>query len=249
MSNAILLVEDNEINQILVMEMLSRENHEVTIANNGHEALQILDNKDFALVLMDLRMPVMDGYEAIKRIRQHAVHSHLPVICLSASAQVEDRDTILSHGFDDHVAKPIDFEHLRALLQKYLCTDQKNAASTLDETQATTSSAVNWEAALRHHADDRSLLIRLLKEFFRYYADVPDDIEALLSQEKRVDAERLAHNIKGLCGSFGATNMHRTAEAIEYAIRDQSSEVSAAMEDFRKAHGVFTDEARAFIEG
>ncbi|WP_051321483.1 response regulator [Chrysiogenes arsenatis] len=114
----ILVAEDNEINQQVVCRMLQREGIVVTVAHNGAEAVQYAQNKAFALILMDLQMPIMDGYEATRRIREFA--PFIPIIALTAAALVEEREKVLASGMNDHLSKPIRSEHLIRTISYWL---------------------------------------------------------------------------------------------------------------------------------
>lgn len=116
----ILLVEDNEINQEISKELLVMNNASVTIAGNGQEALNILQNESFDLILMDCMMPVMDGYAATDEIRKIPKYADLPVIALSANAMQSDIDKVLEHGLNDHISKPIDYENMIRTIAKWL---------------------------------------------------------------------------------------------------------------------------------
>jgi PAS domain S-box-containing protein len=119
----ILLVEDDEANQVAFSRLLSKSSHLVEIAENGLEALKKLEEKDYDLVLMDCRMPLMDGYEATAAIRDQSskVRNHaIPVIGLTAAALREDRKKCLDTGMDDYLPKPIDFPKLLELLEKWV---------------------------------------------------------------------------------------------------------------------------------
>jgi PAS domain S-box-containing protein len=119
----ILLAEDDEANQYAFKRLLSKSSHQVEIAENGWEALKLLEEKEFDLVLMDCRMPVMDGYEATAAIRDQSskVRNHaIPIIALTANAFREDQRKCLDAGMDDYISKPIDFPVLLAILDKWV---------------------------------------------------------------------------------------------------------------------------------
>lgn len=119
----ILLVEDDGANQFGLSSLLSKYSHQVDIAENGREALKSLEEKDFDIVLMDCRMPVMDGYEAATAIRDQSskVRNHaIPIIALTANAMQEDQKKCLDAGMDDYLTKPIDFPKLVELLEKWV---------------------------------------------------------------------------------------------------------------------------------
>ncbi len=111
-SAKLLLVEDNEINQMVAEEILRQAGYEVSIANNGLEALEMLDNESFDLVLMDIQMPIMDGLTAARKIREQEKFRHLPIVALSAHALEEDVQKSLAHGMNEHTTKPINPQEL-----------------------------------------------------------------------------------------------------------------------------------------
>ena len=121
----ILLAEDNAINQLLATRLLERRGHSVTVAGNGREALMALEQGSFDLVLMDVQMPEMDGFEATAAIREKEKHfgNHLPVIAMTAHAMKGDRERCLAAGMDDYITKPIRAEELAELLAHYSPAD------------------------------------------------------------------------------------------------------------------------------
>ncbi len=116
----ILLVEDNEINQIIAQELLTKVGYHVEIANHGEEALHMLEQKEYALVLMDIQMPIMDGLTASMKIREQEKFAKLPIIAMSAHAMAGDKETSIKSGMNDHITKPIDPQILYASLQYWL---------------------------------------------------------------------------------------------------------------------------------
>jgi len=117
----ILLAEDNAVNQVLAVRLLEKRGHKVTVAGNGKEALAALEKGSFDLVLMDVQMPEMDGFEATAAIREKEKTSgnHLPVIAMTAHAMVGDKERCLEAGMDDYISKPIRGEELSELLKRY----------------------------------------------------------------------------------------------------------------------------------
>ena len=123
----ILLVEDNVLNQRIVTYSLKKYNHEVTIANNGLEAVDIFKESIFDVILMDIMMPVMDGLEASVKIREmeqtNQVTKRTPIIALTANTMDNDRDKCLSYGMDEFMPKPFDIEQLLLLFNSLDTTD------------------------------------------------------------------------------------------------------------------------------
>jgi CheY-like chemotaxis protein len=117
----ILLVEDNAVNQMLAVRLLEKRGHTVTVAGNGKEALSALEKDSVDLVLMDVQMPVMDGFQATAAIREKEKMSgnHLPIIAMTAHAMAGDRERCLEAGMDDYITKPIRLQELNELLVRY----------------------------------------------------------------------------------------------------------------------------------
>lgn len=115
----ILLVEDNRVNQIVASGLLHKLGHEVDHAENGERALAALSLKPYDLVLMDCQMPVMDGYEATRRIRQNPEWTNLPVIAVTANVMAGDRDECMAAGMDDYVTKPYHRDALDSMIQRW----------------------------------------------------------------------------------------------------------------------------------
>jgi signal transduction histidine kinase/CheY-like chemotaxis protein len=117
----VLIVDDNSINQMVIEGMLDIFGIKVDTANHGAEALLILEKKDYDLVFMDCHMPVMDGYEATRQIRKsEVINQQIPIIAMTASAMKGDKERCLASGMSDYLAKPIDINTLKQLLQKWL---------------------------------------------------------------------------------------------------------------------------------
>lgn len=118
----VLLAEDNLVNQRLAVRMLEKMGHRVTVAQTGREVLETLRSENFDLVLMDVQMPEMDGFEAAREIRNGELerHEHMPVIAMTAHAMKGDREDCLQAGMDDYVAKPINREELRQAIERVM---------------------------------------------------------------------------------------------------------------------------------
>lgn len=120
----ILLVEDNEINQLVASERLRQMGLHVTIASDGLEAVELVTQRRFDAILMDLQMPVMDGLEAARKIRNLENGNTVPIIALSAAVMEEDRKRALEAGMNEHIGKPIDKNELKSILLQWILPDQ-----------------------------------------------------------------------------------------------------------------------------
>jgi len=118
----VLVAEDNAVNQRLATRLLEKRGHRVTVTANGREAVEAVAKQSFDLVLMDIQMPEMDGFEATAAIRQREKHNgaHIPIVALTAHAMKGDRERCLAAGMDDYLSKPIRSQELDDLLQTYL---------------------------------------------------------------------------------------------------------------------------------
>lgn len=120
----VLMAEDNAVNQFVARQIMGRWNVNLTFANNGKEALELLAKNTYKIVFMDIQMPVMDGIEAARRIRnappESGINSQIPIIALTADAMPETREKVKSVGMNDIVVKPFDSDSLYALIKAYL---------------------------------------------------------------------------------------------------------------------------------
>ena len=123
----ILLVEDNRVNQMVAAGMLRELGYEVDIAGNGTEGLGAVKNRAYGLILMDCQMPLMDGFEATKRLR--AMGLGIPIVAMTANAMEGDKEACLRAGMDDYVAKPIRLDIVGAAVEKWL--DQHHPHQTV----------------------------------------------------------------------------------------------------------------------
>ena len=230
----VLLVEDNPINQQLAVELLESKQVEVHVANNGRDAIERINAHPpeyYALVLMDLQMPVMDGYEATRLLRLDSRYVNLPIVAISAHAMADERERSQVLGMNAHITKPIDPDLLYATLAEF------NAAGAAVRPGPTTSLPVRGVAAgigdqdlpqivgldVRaglHHVDGKaSLYAQLLQRFARDFTEFATTVDLMLATGNWDDATRLAHTLKGLAGSLGANELQPCAAALEKAAR------------------------------
>jgi len=215
----ILLVEDNLINQELAVELLSGAGIDVTVASEGRQALDLLDRQRFDAVLMDCQMPVMDGYETTRLLRQQPHLRDLPVIAMTANAMVGDREKALAAGMTDHLSKPINVEQMFATLTRWV---PRAGAATPAATSAGTDTlphlpGIDVDIGRAVTAGDDTLYRRILLMF----ADQQHNFEARFRAARAcgdvLTARRLAHDLKSAAGTVGASSVQRAAAALEHA--------------------------------
>ncbi|MFA7240354.1 MAG: response regulator [Sulfuricellaceae bacterium] len=219
----ILLVEDNEINQQVAREFLERTGMVVTVAENGAEALSMLQHETFDIVLMDLQMPVMDGLEATRRIRREERFRDLPIIAMTAAVMARDREDCLQAGMNDHVAKPILPNELRETLLKYIKPQQHVQEKPMRRIQATAQETplpdelpgFALHDALELLGGNHALLRTLLIQFAQQFADAAQETASLIQEGNRREAAERLHRIKGAAANLGAATVHQAAAALE----------------------------------
>ena len=225
----ILLVEDNEINQQVATEIMAGLGLRVTVASNGKEAVQIMDAQEFEAVLMDIQMPVMDGYEATRILRQKTQFANLPIIAMTASAMTQDREDAKAAGMDDHVAKPIDVNALIRTLLKWIKPGKRQLADGFIEKIKTFENGakdapltdlpgISVKLGLSRVSGNQKLYFKLLNKYLNDFADMVPQIQTALDKEDFTLAQRLSHTLKGVSGNIGARGVQAAAEIVETAV-------------------------------
>ena len=144
----ILLAEDNAVNQFLAVRLLEKAGHTVALALNGREAITALEQRSFDLVLMDLQMPEMSGYEAtaVIRDRERLEGGHIPIVALTAHAMKGDRERCIEAGMDGYIAKPIKSSELYAIIEELLSARRKDGLQASSESPFESSTETPLEA-------------------------------------------------------------------------------------------------------
>ncbi|MFM8233195.1 MAG: response regulator [Candidatus Methylopumilus sp.] len=218
----ILLAEDNLLNQQIATEILEDEGFVVEIANNGEEAVNMTNKSQYDIVLMDMQMPIMDGLEATKTIRQKFSKNDLPILAMTANASDADRDKCLEAGMNAHITKPIDPNLLFAGLAKWikeknskLINDEKTLISAKEEIKVPEINGLDSRLGLQVAAGKVSLYMKMLKTFSNDQINAVSDIKRALDIKDYLTAQRVAHTLKGTCGSIGAIEIQKIAGEVE----------------------------------
>lgn len=232
----VLLVEDNRINQEVAAEILRQYGAEVTLADHGADALELITGPGFDVVLMDLHMPVMDGFEATRRIREQYDSSTLPVIAMTAAVMQDDRERCTAAGMVDFVAKPVNPLELLTVLKRFQKTDSPPSApckvaliapELSDGTPEPPRLDIN--TALSRMGGNTHLFVSLLKAFINDHAQAADELADFLTQRQNEDALYLIHNIKGVAGTIGAMQLMKTAAALEQQLKTEPRLTDSAL--------------------
>lgn len=225
----ILLVEDNEINQQVAREILEIEGFWVDIADDGKIAIDKVLSNEYDIVLMDLQMPVLDGYEATKIIRNEHKIIDLPIIALSADAMSGTRQGTLDAGMNDYIAKPIDKSELFMTLVKWIKPKkrEKNIIELVKEDEITKEMLekylknIDVDNGLMHLSNNMDLYISILGKFYKNNQGFDETIIKLLEEDDRQGAVRTAHTLKGVSGSIGAKTLNYLVKNLESAIKEE----------------------------
>jgi CheY-like chemotaxis protein len=234
----VLLVEDNEINQQVAQELLGKAGITVSTANHGKEGLDMLgaSPEAFDAVLMDIQMPIMDGYAATQEIRKDQRFQSLPVIAMTANAMASDRDKALEAGMNDHIAKPIDLVKLFEVLNRWIKVPESRHLQAADTITADPGEPVSLpdvpgldsRGGLMRCGGNEAGYRRILARFCNTQATSPQRIQVALTSGDRATAEREAHTLVGVAGNIGAQAVQAAAQVVEKEIR-QGAEPAGAL--------------------
>jgi two-component system sensor histidine kinase/response regulator len=227
----VLLVEDNEINQQVALELIEGVGGKVTVAGDGRQGVERLeqagDPLPYDVVLMDMQMPEMDGYQATARLRSQPRFAKLPIVAMTAHATIEEKQRCVAAGMNDHVAKPFDPAALYAVLGRYHTGAGRAGAPPAASRPAEAAPAqlpavdgLDADEGVRRVAGNRKLYLSLLRKFVEGEAEAAQRIKESLQRGERAVAERLAHTLKGTAANLAAGPVQAAAGALEKAIRD-----------------------------
>ena len=222
----VLLVEDNDINQFVAREILAGFGLVVELAINGRVAVERLRAQPtrYALVLMDLQMPEMDGFEATRLIRQELGLTELPIVAMTAHALADERHHCLAVGMQDHVAKPIDPPNLRAVLTRWLAPSGPAAEPPQETLLAPELPAalpgVDVPSALARLSGNRELLLQLLRNFAREWSGAMEGLRAALAAGDPAQARMKVHTLRGVAANLSMTGVTSAAQGLEQALKE-----------------------------
>ncbi|HTQ32489.1 MAG TPA: response regulator [Opitutaceae bacterium] len=230
-----LVVEDNVINQKVAQRHLEKLGHRVEVADNGARALEMLALQKYDIVIMDCQMPVLDGYEATRRIRAGRVPNldrHVPIIALTAYAMEGDRQKCLAVGMDGFISKPIHFEELKAALER--ARTRLAQTGTRAEAAAPADPLVLDLAQFDHLKSlqddaDPQFLVELIDLFLAETPKRFKDLAAAIAAADVRAAAQLAHTVKGACANFGGRALQNLCAEIEECVRANQLKGAAAL--------------------
>ncbi len=231
----VLLVEDNPVNQEMAIELLQQVGMQVTVADNGAVALDLVQQQAFDLVLMDCQMPVMDGFTASREIRKLPQFASLPILAMTANAMADDKQQCFAAGMNAHIAKPIDVNELYRTMAQWLVSPQQpdtvalpqapqprlnvsaaaRPATTQSEAALPVIAGLQLMPALRRLGGDQALLQKTLRRFAGQQRGGIDVLRVAPADEQN----RLLHTLKGLAATIGADLFAAEVATAEQAAR------------------------------
>jgi polar amino acid transport system substrate-binding protein len=257
----ILLVEDNEINQQVAMELLEAEGFFISVADDGKIAVDKVkasaESEAYDVVLMDLQMPVMDGYTSTKEIRKDSRFKDLPIIAMTADAMSGVRDEVIDIGMNDYVSKPIDPDQLFSALVKWIKPGEREVLEHLapkveektEEKPLADMPGISVKEGLARVGGNTKLYKKILIKFYNEYTHVTEQIKDALDKDDQELAQRLAHTVKGVAGNIGAKDLSGPAGELEAAIKHQKSdEFEALLAGFADALNVVLNSLKHVVE-
>ncbi len=218
----ILLAEDNPVNQRLAVTLPEQRGHTVVVANDGREALDILDRESFDLILMDVQMPRMDGSQATAaiRVKENDSGRRVPIFALTAHAMKGDRERCLASGMDGYIPKPIRPEQFLALVEgRNAATDRPEPERGRADRPVVAEEVFDLQQALVRARGKRDLLRKMAGPFLADCSGLLTQIRTVLAADDRPALERAAHRIKGSAANLSAPRVVRAAARLEEIAR------------------------------
>ena len=249
----VLLVEDNKVNQMVGQALLEGLGLTVEIAENGQQAISMIEaeHDHFDAVLMDLQMPVMDGYAATRALRALSGTAGLPIVAVTANALPSERERCLQAGMNEYVPKPIDPDRLRVVLERWV-QPRRAPAPLLVEPIAVAGNpvanslpeilpGVDTGVALQRLMGNRDLLVRLLRQFASEHTNDPEHIRASLARGDLAGARAAVHRLKGVAGNLAAQQVFASAAVLESILREgATAPFDAQLDDLANAMKLVT---------
>ncbi len=242
----VLLVEANNINSRIVREVLENAGLSVDTAVNGKKAVEAVESIRYDAVLMDLHMPVMDGYEATQLIRRMHPPNQLPIIAMGADTDIGPRQKCLNCGMDDFVGKPIDVSRLFSTLASAI-RNMRQAEGGLEHIQRLKEGPsflkdLDVKSALSRMNGNQKLLRDLLNEFCEMYAGSAKQVRECLDSGNTEGAKRIVHTVKGAASNLSAHRLEKFCQDLYERIDEETPQSFGAMTNR------FQELLRCFIE-
>ena len=227
----ILVVEDNELNQEVVVDLLTNAGFNVELANNGQEAIEKVAQHHYDIVLMDMQMPIMDGINATIALRKIEQNKELPIIAMTANAMLQDKEKCIAAGMNAHLSKPIEPDELFRMLLEWvkprfelpLIPVVENVENEIADATLLQIEDLDVESAMRRISGNKSLYISILRKYITSQNNTAIEIWEALDADDYATAERIAHSCKSVSAAIGAIELQKMAAELEIMIREEVS--------------------------
>ncbi|WP_045496052.1 PAS domain-containing hybrid sensor histidine kinase/response regulator [Vibrio hyugaensis] len=234
----LLLVEDNEVNQEVATGLLKGTNLNVLTAENGQQALDMLEQQSVDLVLMDMQMPVLDGVSATEQIRRNPKWRQLPIIAMTANAMQSNVERCLNAGMNSHLAKPINVHNLYQTLSQYLSSGEQSPPAqpqqpepeSADNPDLPNLSGINLEQAIFDIGGDKESYLSILSRFLETQRDELSIFTEIIDKEDWEMAARKAHSLKGSSANLGIELLTKLAAKMERSIKEHGKTALGELE-------------------
>jgi two-component system sensor histidine kinase BarA len=224
----VLAVDDNEANLKLINALLLEQVTEVVLAENGIKALELCQSETFALIFMDIQMPVMDGISTLKAIRDNSYNKNTPVIAVTAHALSGEKEKMQKQGFNAYMTKPIDETMLNHIIYEYCDVNYfiSNTAPNIDiqslslaPSNESLTKVIDWALALKRTAGKESLAIEMLNGLVDSLNENQINISSALSAKDDSQLKRLIHKLNGSCCYSGVPNLSAICQELETQLK------------------------------
>ena len=249
----VLVVEDNKTNQIVILGMLKKLQIIPDLEENGQHALDRIAHNNYDLVLMDCQMPVLDGYEATRKLRDKEATHHsprVPIIALTAHAAIGEREKCLAAGMDDYLTKPLSKVSLRKILHHWLGESvivEKEPTTQQHPLQNIVTNTNCWDksAALKLIDNDEEILTDMIDIFMSGISEFLSDLDNAITQNDLSSLANVAHTIKGIAGQLCAEHLTTLASDLEIDARAENAvDFNALVKNISQAMNDLTDELK-----
>jgi two-component system sensor histidine kinase/response regulator len=234
----VLLAEDNAVNQLVALRLLEKEGHTVTVTANGKKALEALERDAYDVILMDVQMPEMNGWEATRAIREQekTTGGHIPIVAVTAHAMKGDQERCLTAGMDYYLTKPLRTADLLTILESIMNDISKPHPAAEQSSQRPTSDAIDLAGALERLGGNRTLFDELTHVFEEECPKTVEGMRRAIASRDGKSLEHLAHTLKGSSASVGGLAVSQAAAEIERLAQSEN------LDNTREQFSVLQDE-------
>ena len=250
-------MEDNEINQEVAQEILMEAGLIVSIANNGKEAVEKVNENSYDIILMDIQMPIMDGYDATREIRKNSAFADLPIISMTTNTLLSDQEKCIQAGMNDYVAKPIDTTELFRKINHWIKKEQIQVSARKssekdsflkNNDEVFHLEGVDANVGLKYLGGNLNLYRKFLIKFYKNHYNEINELKQAIEHNDLKVAERIVHTLKSIAATLGIIEVSKVAEILEMEFRanriDKAESLLERLEQLLEQ--VFT--AIAFLE-